>query len=782
MRRYHAGIVDSSRQTMPLESFTIGKVIGKGSYGEVYLAKHRKDRKQYVMKKVDLSKASERERKAAEQEAKLLSQLRHPNIVSYRESFQDESGFLYIIMNFCEGGDLYTKLKAQSKEGKVLEETQVVEWFVQIAMALQYMHERNVLHRDLKTQNIFLTKSKIIKVGDLGIARVLETSYDMATTMIGTPYYMSPELFSNKPYNHKSDVWALGCCLYEMCTLRHAFNAKDMSSLVYKILKGKIPPLPSNYSTDLRGIVQSMLELEPEKRPSASRLLRHTYIKKQISLFLEGTKNRQKQKIVSKEERTASAKSKSSSSEPPKLDSGYVGSVLEASIATVSAVDCVLIDEKSAKQSPKPSSRNDHGRSSVDSTSSSNSSSEKGRTEVDVKKTEQKNVVDLKQKELIRQQMGERKKSAGSERTSNKQSVKERGGEGKDVPVRRSSEDVKKAAGLEEKRGKPSPAKSRTPKAERPLPQPPKGGPPGGDLPASRSPRARRRYKVTSSSHAARSQYAEEEEEEEEDDKSNADSESSAKYVSESTPSSGLSARERRRLKQKQKGDKNVPTPPSAPVLPSPSEVIAAKVKRSQESSPGATPRQGSAGGDPRRQLSSEGFDIPDGARPVVRQGSGNVSNTESVEQDSDSDSELEEINMDEPSASAQRNPRRQSDVTSLITALDTTLKMSNAGADRDSPDVDAVLETPEEEEPLDVPFGGSPTASGRLRDRIERLRRECLRGIGEDLLIEAYNIINTQEEDYVEEALVRLMGRENFEKYGGTVWQLKFLEEYKMH
>lgn len=772
---------------MPLESFAIGKVIGKGSYGEVYLVKHRKDRKQCVMKKVDLSKASSRERKAAEQEAKLLSQLRHPNIVSYRESFQDESGFLYIIMNFCEGGDLYTKLKAQSKEGKVLEETQVVEWFVQIAMALQYMHERNVLHRDLKTQNIFLTKSKIIKVGDLGIARVLETSSDMATTLIGTPYYMSPELFSNKPYNHKSDVWALGCCLYEMCTLRHAFNAKDMSSLVYKILKGKTPPLPSNYSDDLCGIVQSMLELEPEKRPSAARLLRHPYIKKQIALFLEGTKNRQKQKTVTKEERTPSAKSKSSSSQPPKLDSGYVGSGLEVSIATISAVDCVLEDEKSTKQSPKPSSRNDRGRSSVDSTSSSSGSSEKGRTEADVKKTEQKNAVDLKQKESIRKQMADRKKSAGVEKTSNKQSVKQRGVEEKAVPVRRSSEDVKKAAVLKEKRAKPIPVKSKTPRTEsqqpqRPLPQPPKGGPPGGDLPASRSPRARRRYKVTSSSHAARSQYAEEEEEEDEEDKSNADSEPSSKSVSESTPQSGLSARERRRLKQKQKGDKNaVPTTPSANVLPSPSEVIAAKVRRSQESSQGATPRQGSAGSDPIRQLSSEGFDTPDGARPIVRQES-SVSITESVEQDSDTDSELEEISLDESSASARRNPRRQSDVTSLISALDTTLKMSNAGADRESPDVDTVLKTPEEEEPLDVPYGGSPTASGRLRDRIERLRSECLRGIGEDLLIRAYNIIDTQQEDYVEEALVRLMGRENFERYGGPIWQLKFIEDFKIH
>ena len=141
------------------------------------------------------------------------------------------------------------------------------------------------MHRDLKTQNIFLTKTNIIKVGDLGIARVLENQNDMASTLIGTPYYMSPELFSNKPYNHKvlcvysrsmleiitveapvmlsqkeseevvctrltqpsfysqSDVWALGCCVYEMSTLKHAFNAKDMNSLVYRIVEGKVSPL-----------------------------------------------------------------------------------------------------------------------------------------------------------------------------------------------------------------------------------------------------------------------------------------------------------------------------------------------------------------------------------------------------------------------------------------------------------------------------------------------------------------------------------------------------------
>ncbi|XP_058700601.1 serine/threonine-protein kinase Nek4 isoform X2 [Poecile atricapillus] len=273
---------------MPLAAYCFLRAVGKGSYGEVSLARHRQDRKQYVIKKLNLRSASSRERRAAEQEAQLLSQLRHPNIVTYRESWQGDDGHLYIVMGFCEGGDLYHKLKEQ--KGKLLPENQVVEWFVQIAMALQYLHEKHILHRDLKTQNIFLTRTNIIKVGDLGIARVLENQYDMANTLIGTPYYMSPELFSNKPYNYKSDVWALGCCVYEMATLKHAFNAKDMNSLAYRIIEGKLPPMPKDYSPQLVEIIQTMLNKKPEERPSVKSILRQPYIKQQISLFLEATK------------------------------------------------------------------------------------------------------------------------------------------------------------------------------------------------------------------------------------------------------------------------------------------------------------------------------------------------------------------------------------------------------------------------------------------------------------------------------------------------------------
>ncbi|XP_066554004.1 serine/threonine-protein kinase Nek4 isoform X2 [Amia ocellicauda] len=273
-----------------MEKYTFIRVVGKGSYGEVTLVKHKAEGKQYVIKKLNLRNSTKRERKSAEQEAQLLSKLRHPNIVTYRESWEGEDCQLYIAMGFCEGGDLYHRLKEQ--KGKLLTERQVVEWFVQIAMALQYLHENHILHRDLKTQNIFLTKTNIIKVGDLGIARVLENQNDMASTLIGTPYYMSPELFSNKPYNYKSDVWALGCCVYEMATLKHAFNAKDMNSLVYRIVEGKLPPMPKDYNAQLGEIIRGMLNKRPEDRPDVKHILRQPYIKRQISVFLEATKEK----------------------------------------------------------------------------------------------------------------------------------------------------------------------------------------------------------------------------------------------------------------------------------------------------------------------------------------------------------------------------------------------------------------------------------------------------------------------------------------------------------
>merc|ERR1719262_1494558 len=154
-----------------------------------------------------------------------------------------------------------------------------MNYFVQILQALQYIHQQRILHRDLKTSNLFLTKQKsIVKLGDFGISRVLEGSIEAAITVVGTPYYMSPEVCENKPYTFKSDVWSLGCVLYELCMLKHAFSADNLLGLVYKIVSDKYEPIPKRYSPSLNSLIRNMLEKNADRRPSVSDLLEDNYV------------------------------------------------------------------------------------------------------------------------------------------------------------------------------------------------------------------------------------------------------------------------------------------------------------------------------------------------------------------------------------------------------------------------------------------------------------------------------------------------------------------------
>jgi len=158
-------------------------------------------------------------------------------------------------------------------------------------LALKYVHDRKILHRDLKTQNIFLTSKGEIKIGDFGIARVLQSTYDYAQTAIGTPYYLSPEICQEKPYNQKSDIWSLGCILYEVITLKHAFDATSMKALVFKILRGTYPEIPKMYSQELRDLIGEMLTKEPEKRPSIKKILEKDFLASRIPKLVANTLN-----------------------------------------------------------------------------------------------------------------------------------------------------------------------------------------------------------------------------------------------------------------------------------------------------------------------------------------------------------------------------------------------------------------------------------------------------------------------------------------------------------
>ncbi|XP_042225332.1 serine/threonine-protein kinase ppk1-like isoform X2 [Homarus americanus] len=269
-----------------MEGIEVVREIGRGSYGSVWLVRRSNNQKNLVLKCVELSHCNQQEVEAARQEVLILAGLRHPNIVSYKGSFELDRR-LNLLMGYCEGGDLFTRI--QQQHGSLFPEQKIIRWFIQITMALQYLHSHNILHRDLKTQNIFLTRSGLIKLGDFGIARILGSSIDMATTMIGTPYYMSPELFAGLPYNYKSDMWALGCCLYELATLKHPFPARDISALINRISRGKVGDVSNHYSEDLQCLVQSLMNRSPGLRPSTSQILLQPSIRNHISVFLDDT-------------------------------------------------------------------------------------------------------------------------------------------------------------------------------------------------------------------------------------------------------------------------------------------------------------------------------------------------------------------------------------------------------------------------------------------------------------------------------------------------------------
>lgn len=161
-----------------------------------------------------------------------------------------------------------------------------MDWFTQICLAIKHIHDKKILHRDLKSQNVFLTKNGLVKLGDFGIAKCLMFTLDKAKTVVGTPYYLSPEIVENRPYSFKSDIWSLGVLLYEIICLKMPFDASSLPMLYVKIIRGSYPPIPNIYSKDLRSLVNLLLTVDNDKRPSINDILRLPYIKSRIRSFL----------------------------------------------------------------------------------------------------------------------------------------------------------------------------------------------------------------------------------------------------------------------------------------------------------------------------------------------------------------------------------------------------------------------------------------------------------------------------------------------------------------
>lgn len=240
------------------------RLLGQGSFGKAFLARDLSNNELVVMKQVRVEKMDAKARDTAVREAVALRRVRHPNVVRFRQVFV-RSGWLCLVMDFADGGDLCAAVKERGKSGAPFEESAVLECFSQVADAVRFVHAQKMVHRDIKSRNIFLCRTGKALLGDFGLVRLLETTCELAHTRVGTPYYLSPEIIRKQPYNYKTDVWSLGVLLYEMAALKRPFVG-TLESLPKIIIKGEYEPLGSHYSAELHGLVARMLAIDPAQR------------------------------------------------------------------------------------------------------------------------------------------------------------------------------------------------------------------------------------------------------------------------------------------------------------------------------------------------------------------------------------------------------------------------------------------------------------------------------------------------------------------------------------
>lgn len=259
-----------------MDNYVVQEVIGSGSFGTVSKVKRKTDGKLLVWKELNYGKMSEKEKQMLVSEVNILRELRHPNVVRYYDRIINrETTKIYIVMEHCENGDVSQLIKKCRRERTFVDESRIWSICYQIVLALYECHRRKerILHRDLKPANIFLDAHNNVKLGDFGLARVLGQESMFAYTNVGTPFYMSPEQINELAYNEKSDIWALGCVLFELAALTPPFEASNQLALAVKIKAGRVARIPERFSDDLNRAVRQMLQVEQAKRPTIEELL-----------------------------------------------------------------------------------------------------------------------------------------------------------------------------------------------------------------------------------------------------------------------------------------------------------------------------------------------------------------------------------------------------------------------------------------------------------------------------------------------------------------------------
>ena len=288
-----------------LNDFKLIKPIGKGAFSIVFLVHRKIDGQIYAMKQIKMSQLTEKEKKYSLNEIRILASLSHKNIIGYKDAFFDEnSKTLNIVMEYADNGDMSQKIKYNLKHGLFFRENIIWNYLIQTLEGLHYIHENNIIHRDLKSANIFLMQDGTIKIGDLNVSKIAKIG--MAYTQTGTPYYASPEIWQDKPYDFKSDIWSLGCILYELCQLKPPFRGTSLKNLCFNIQRGVYEPIMNYYSQELRIIIDLMLKTDPNMRPTTGQILKSKIVldkKRELKIgeesdFINNIYNSQQKKLI----------------------------------------------------------------------------------------------------------------------------------------------------------------------------------------------------------------------------------------------------------------------------------------------------------------------------------------------------------------------------------------------------------------------------------------------------------------------------------------------------
>jgi serine/threonine protein kinase len=259
------------------------KLIGKGAYGEAWMVQRTADGQVFVAKVMNLKDTPEKRRKYAFAEIRCLSNCDHPNVIKYIEDSGSEGEEIAIIMELADACDLGTQLR----NGNVtFSEREAGILFTQLVLALHHIHRRRVIHRDIKSGNIFLTTCGLLKIGDFGFSQQYDqtVSDSVAGTFLGTPYYLSPEMWRSKRYGKKTDVWAAGVVLYETLAHRRPFQGSSLSDLKRTVLEGKIEPIPE-VGREMMELIYATLNPDPNKRPSTTQLLAMPLMQHYTTMF-----------------------------------------------------------------------------------------------------------------------------------------------------------------------------------------------------------------------------------------------------------------------------------------------------------------------------------------------------------------------------------------------------------------------------------------------------------------------------------------------------------------